>query len=379
MKAYAIIQQLRTATAGVSAAKAKRLLAEARDEFATLPPDEQAVAVGQVLEFVGIDKPSPTTMHNRLDHLVPLLERLEAVNLVIQLANVPLSVFENLPGTGKSAPLYRTLRSLWKFLAPIEPTPASLQFYGKSHITPKYLLGRDGYGRLLRGIHQHANSEDQIIWFYLASSLRLRTIELKNLSLKDVWLVHDHLTVFVLGKGEKRRQVSACIPTWMSKHIQNFIKTRTDATVSDPNAPFFNTTSVAEGNMRTVLKQTSVSISLHDLRRFQVNLGRANDEPLLDGIGKLGHSTSQTAMNSYVTVLPLLQAECLQATYLERWSKVFSHGLPVNSLARSMGISRQAVHNYKSQMTPGIGKLSLNDAIKVVILRIQNAKKSVHK
>lgn len=237
-----------------------------------------------------------------------------------------------MPGTGGSAPLYSTLRTLWGQLAPNEPVPDSLRVYGLRAVRPYRLTVPADFQQALAALAPPAGSVDEQVWALLAAILRLRSIELlPRLRLGDIWLSGDRVVGLVWGKGDKRRTVFGLVPAGVCAWLQGYLAARRRISGGDPAAPVFDPDVLPGGRatdarLRRALADACPGLTPHDLRRLGANRARAAGEPLLEVIGALGHSSLTTAPRSYLTVLPLLQAECLAEHYRAQWPEAFTAG-----------------------------------------------------
>lgn len=371
--ALAVLAALRTATDPTRPGSSHdELLAAAQAAHAALPVAEQAPAVEQALAFLATRR-TPASRHNQLDRLLPFLERQRPDDLRVALAALQPGELDGLPGTGGTAPLYSSLRSLWRQLAPGESRPAGLAVYGKRARLPYRLVGTHEFERVLADLNGSAADR---LWAVLAVSLRLRLIESPaRLRLGDVWLCSSRVVVFVWGKGDKLRTVSAELPPAWRAMLAAYLAAR-QAAGAVPSDPFFNPADMppgqaTENQLRRALDAACPGLTPHGLRRLGANRARAAGEPLLEGIGVLGHTSLTSASQSYLTTLPLLQAECLAARYAASAPAAMAAGMTANSLARVQGISREAVRQQRAAAGQANGRLTLAEAHALVLARIR--------
>jgi len=351
-------------------------------------------SVIDILAWLASLDDASTTLHNKLDQVIPFLEIVGPGCLRNAMES---QTTEDLIPLGKTlddnlTSYFAALKSLWAYLTEEAPEPISLGYKGHEKLMPHPIMtpqdldtlidqAADYFGRPVGG-SEFTEADDVIVFLLLASHGRLRYAEASNnLCLGHVWLVDRTLTVIVeRGKGGKPRQATSSLlfPYWAAKYLGWYIDLRWEQTGRNPHAHFyggglFTGNTNAYHRLYGFLKAVEFVGGPHELRRFGGNLGRVHGESLLDCINHFGQTTSATAPRAYLSSLCLVQWQRLY-TWSDTQSHIIYPSFSTQELAVSQGVSREharrLVHASGIERLPR-QKMNLSDAAQVLKTRIQ--------
>lgn len=350
--------------------------------------------VMDILAWLAAQGAADTTLHNKLDQIIPFLEIVGAVNLrTVMESKEP----EDFLPEGKTleanlTSYFATLKSLWAHLTNNAPEPKSLCYTGTEKLAPHPIMTPLELDTLIDHAANYFDSpigyttlteaDDAIAFLLLTSHCRLRYTEAsENLRLGHVWLVNRTLTVIVTtAKGGKSRQEtsSLLLPHWAANYLRWYIELRLEQTKRDPHALFYGgglITDNSDGYHRLYQFFRVVKFwgGLHELRRYGGNLGRVRGESLLDCINHFGQTTSTTGPRNYLSSLCLVQWQRLY-DWVDQQKQITFPTFSIREFASTQDISRE--HARRLVLAAAIKrlprqKLSLSMATQTLKMRIQ--------